>query len=124
LSDSGRAIHFFSTLYSLPFVVNRILPEAVTQAALRRVQPSRGLSEGAKFPAYYRWCRGPTRTQQMRFTSLGFEIEDYVGFFGHDYYGSIAAADGVQRLLSRALLRRPLPWLTSLSLVVLRRPAR
>ena len=56
LADDGRAMHVFSTLYALPFVANRLLPEVVGTPLLERLFPGRakGGAHG-KFPARYRW---------------------------------------------------------------------
>jgi SAM-dependent methyltransferase len=122
LRPGGVAFHFFPTWYALPFVVNRFLPEPLTRAVLSLVQSGRE-QEGqhAKFKAYYRWCRGPTRRQFRRFDSLGFEVVHYTGFFGHGYYGGIKGVRRVDGLLSRVLVRHPIPLLTSFAFVVLRR---
>ena len=78
--------------------------------------------EHAKFRAYYRWCRGPTRRQLRRLESVGFQVLDYVGYFGHGYFGPLKPLDRVEQALSHALVRRPLPALTSYATVTLRRP--
>lgn len=70
LADGGLAFHFFPTLYAPPFLVNRLLPERLAEKVLHHLQPGRE-KEGkhAKFPAYYSWCRGPSRRQIRRFDS-------------------------------------------------------
>lgn len=123
LRPGGRALHFFPTLYEPTMVLNRVLPEAVTEQMLLFLQPRRergGPEE--KFPAYYRWCRGPTRRQRARLEGLGFEVEEYVGFFGHDYFYDLPALHRTQMAVARALVRRPVPALTSVAYVVLRKP--
>jgi len=87
LATGGVAIHFFPTLFSAPFVVNRIIPERLAARVLLRLQPYRSISgKHGKFRAYYRWCRGPTRGQVRRLRRSGFEIDEYVAGFGHTYY--------------------------------------
>jgi hypothetical protein len=122
LRPGGYAVHAFPTLYEPTFVLNRLLPERMLEPLLGRVQPGRE-AEGshAKFPAYYRWCRGPSRRQLRRLRSLGFEIVEYVGYFGHGYFGPVKPLDDLEQRLAGALVRHPLPALTSYALVVLRR---
>lgn len=123
LNPGGVAIHFFPTFYSLPFIFNRAFPERLTEHLLLRVQPYRTSSGNhGKFPAYYRWCRGPTRRQLQRLMSIGFEIEEYVGGFGHAYYCHTPLLQRCEELKTRLLLRHPRPLLTSYAVVVLRRP--
>lgn len=123
LQPGGVAIHFFPTLYTVPFMVNGVFPEKLAEWTLLRLQPYRvsGGNRG-KFPAYYRWCRGPTRGQVRRLLSTGFEVDEYVAGFGHAYY---CRAPGLQRLedaKTQFLLRHPVALLTSYAIIVLRRP--
>jgi len=122
LRPGGYAVHAFPTLYEPAFVLNRLLPERLLEPLLRRVQPGRE-AEGAhgKFPAYYRWCRGPTQRQLARLHALGYEIVEYTGYFGHGYFGPVKPLDRAEQWLSDLLVRHPLPALTSYALVVLQR---
>ena len=123
LRPGGTALHTFPTLYEPAFMVNRVMPERVMEPLLQRFQPGREPEgEHAKFRAYYRWCRGPTRRQLRRLESVGFQVLDYVGYFGHGYFGPLKPLDRVEQALSHALVRRPLPALTSYATVTLRRP--
>ena len=62
LRPGGLAFHAFPTLYEPAFAANLLLPERVAEPLLRRIQPGREPDGAhAKFPARYRWCRGPTR---------------------------------------------------------------
>jgi 2-polyprenyl-3-methyl-5-hydroxy-6-metoxy-1,4-benzoquinol methylase len=123
LVPGGSAFHFFSTLYALPFVANRLLPEQITERVLRLVQPGREQTGGhGKFPALYRWCRGPTRRQIARFEHIGFHVEEYVGYFGHGYYTKVRPLQAAQDRLESLLVRRPVPLLTSYASVLLRKP--
>jgi 2-polyprenyl-3-methyl-5-hydroxy-6-metoxy-1,4-benzoquinol methylase len=123
LAPGGYAVHAFPTLFEPAFVINRLLPEHTADRILRRVQAGRE-AEGAhgKFRAYYRWCRGPTRRQRARLQGAGYEIVEYVGYFGHGYFGPVKPLDWLEQRLSEALERRPIPALTSYACVVLRRP--
>ena len=120
LEPGGLAIHCFSTLYSLPFVLNRVLPESVSRQILIRVSPNRR-HDGAhgKFPALYRWCRGPTNRQIARLESTGFEVIDYVGLFGHEYFRPARAIDAIESAAASWLTSHPVPWLTSYARVAL-----
>jgi hypothetical protein len=119
LRPGGAAVHYFPTLYALPFLVNRILAEERSSRLLTRAFPRRHV----KFPAYYSWCRGPTRRQLRRLQGLGYAVERYAGFFGHDFYRSMPPVAAAHRACTRLLVRYPVPSLTSFALVVLRRPA-
>lgn len=123
LKVNGIAIHFFPTLYAPPFVINRLLPERLAEALLHLVQSGRA-SEGyhGKFPAYYSWCRGPSRGQIKRLENLGYEIEEYLGFFGHSaYYDKMKFLKRLHDGLCRWLVRHPVTHLTSFAWLVLRK---
>ncbi|MGH9672283.1 MAG: class I SAM-dependent methyltransferase, partial [Bryobacteraceae bacterium] len=120
LRPGGLAFHFFPTLFALPFVANWLLPERVSAIALGLFSPRDPVSH-RKFPAYYRWCRGPTVSQQRRFERLEYRVEEYAGFFGHDYYRRIPLARTVQTCVAQYLLRHPIRLLTSYAYLVLRK---
>jgi ubiquinone/menaquinone biosynthesis C-methylase UbiE len=120
LVPNGTAFHFFATLYALPFVVNRFLPGAIGDDILTALRPVEARGR-PKFRAYYRWCRGPTARQIRRFTRAGFDVEEYVGFFGHSYYGKLGPIQALENSLARLLVSRPVPLLTSFAYVVLRK---
>lgn len=125
LAPGGKAVHYFPTLYAPPFVLNRIIPETLADRLLQWLEPGRE-KEGnkGKFPAYYSWCRGPTKRQLRRLRSLGYDIEEYVGFFGHNvYYRRIPVVRGMHRRLCDWLVDHPVPGLTSSVYVALAKPA-
>jgi len=121
LKPGGIAVHFFPTLYAAPFVANRLLPEWLADQVLAMVSP-RDRHQHDKFPAYYSWCKGPTKKAISQFRTLGYEVMDYVGYFGHNYYQRIPLVKQVNKALTDYLLHHPLPHLTSFARVVLRRP--
>ena len=121
LTDRGVAFHFFPTLFAPPFLVNRVVPEAWGDRLLHLFSPRDRFKHG-KFPAYYSWCRGPTRGQIRRLEALGYRIEAYKGFFGHDpYYARVPPLRKLHGLISRSLVGHPVPWLTSFAYVLLSR---
>lgn len=123
LRPGGLAVHIFPTLYAAPFVINRLLPENISRELVRRLQPGRLENpKTEKFPAHYDWCSGPTRRTLQRYRNIGFEIVEWNGAFGHNYYRPIPPLDALERAKSRFLLRHPIPSLTSFAVAVLRRP--
>ena len=121
LADGGFAFHFFPTLFALPFVFNCLVPERWTDSLLQKLQSGRG-REGkqGKFPAYYRKCRGPLRSQIAFFEQVGFDVEQYVGFFGHPgYYRRVPPLRRAHLALSGHLTKHPNPLFTSFAQVTL-----
>lgn len=121
LRPGGISAHCFSTLYSLPFVANRIFPEPLALIALKIFNP-RDRHRHEKFPAYYNWSRGPGKSMIRRFQSLGFEVLRYTGYFGHPYYKKLPLLNHLEDWKSRLLLHHPIPQLCAYATVVLRKP--
>lgn len=124
LAPGGRAFHFFPTLYSVPFVVNRLLPERLAEIVLNLLQRGReSAGKHAKFPAYYSWCRGPTRNQIARFQSLGYAIDEYIGFFGNvGYYQRLPRIKAFNVWLANWMKANPIPQFTAFAFLTLKKP--
>lgn len=125
LSVDGYAFHYFPTLYNLPYVTNLLLSEKLSYRILVLFQPHR-IKEGnqGKFPAYYSWCFGPTQKNIQRFTNLGYCIEEYIGFFGHDFYEKVPMLKPLafmEKTKTQLLLQYPLPQLTQFAHVLLKK---
>jgi 2-polyprenyl-3-methyl-5-hydroxy-6-metoxy-1,4-benzoquinol methylase len=121
LRPGGVTAHCFSTLYALPFMANRMLPERATGWLLNLFNP-RDRHQHEKFQAYYSWSRGPSSRSIRRFESAGFEVLEYVGYFGHPYYRQrLPLLDSLEQAKARWLVRHPIPSLTGYAHIVLRR---
>jgi uncharacterized UPF0146 family protein len=122
LNVDGRAFHFFPTLYSIPFVLNRLLPTSLSDRILSVIQSGRDPTGcHGKFPVYYRWCRGPTKRQINLLESVGYIVEEYVGIMGHAYFRKLPPLQAVVDFLASVAVKWPTPAITSYSWVVLRR---
>jgi SAM-dependent methyltransferase len=122
LRPGGISLHFFSCLGTLPFFLNRCLPDRVTDGLLRFFNPRDEVKHG-KFKAYYSWAWGPSRTMIGRFHSVGFEIVEYVGYFGHGYYGRrMKLVQDLENFKTRQLMRSPVPQLCSYATLILQKP--
>jgi hypothetical protein len=121
LSPGGYYLQVSPVLFALPFLVNKILPNAATKPLLR-VASSRDEFKHGKFPAMYSWCRGPSRTHLKRIENLGFEIEVARGYFGHSYYKRVGPLNALEIRKSAWLVDHPIPTLCSFSLLLLRKP--
>jgi SAM-dependent methyltransferase len=121
LHPGGIAMHFFPTLWWPPFVANRILPEAAAERILLRVEPWRQRSgKNPKFPAYYHWCYGPTRSQVKRLADVGFRVEHCVAYFGESTHAPGRVLEKLNHAWTQAMLRRPSYLFTSYATYTLR----
>jgi SAM-dependent methyltransferase len=123
LRPGGVTAHCFSTLYALPFFVNRLVPERLASRLLDIFNP-RDRYQQDKFPAHYSWSRGPSVRMCRRLTALGYEIVEYRGYFGHPYYNQplMKPLRALEEAKSKWLSRHPIPALTSYAVVILRKP--
>ncbi len=120
LKENGYAFHFFPTLYAPPFFLNKLLPQSISNLLILWHSPNRK-KEGnrGKFPAYYDCCYGPLKSQILKLESLGYQVEEYVGFFGHDYYEKVPLFKSFSDFITSLLLHYPIPSLTSYAYVLL-----
>lgn len=123
LAPGGRAFHFFATMFSPIYLLNRMMPEWATEKLVFFADPKRTKGgHNDKFPAYYRWCYGPVNWQTRRFQRLGYEVETYKGFFGHGYYNKLPGLRQIHERITTMLLRHPIPYFTTVAYLVLRKP--
>jgi SAM-dependent methyltransferase len=104
LRDGGTAFHLIPTLYALPFVINKLLPERLTYAMLKWLSPRRAISP--KFPAYYSACYGDPGKMQRMLLALGYKKIEVRTFYGHFYYEKIPLLGSAHRWFSGLAARR------------------
>lgn len=122
LAPGGLSVHCFATLYALPFVLNRLLPDRLSGFLFDRFSP-RNRDRHDKFKAYYSYCRGPLESQIQFYRGLGYDILEYRAYFGHNYYApKLPLLHLVHRQTTNLLLKAPIAFFTSYATVVLRRP--
>ncbi len=88
LKPNGIGLHFIPTLYCLPFLANRLLPDRLALLALRLFAPR---DEGGqpKFPAYYHRCKTThSNLAHLNTTTPGAQISA-VPYFQHGYYNRL-----------------------------------
>lgn len=122
LKPGGIAIHYFPTLYALPYLVNKLIPEWFSSFLLDIFLP-RDRYQTGKFPAYYSWCYGPTPPMLAMLTEIGYEVIEYKGIFGTTYYTRIPLVRDLHKAYTVFLSKHPNPYLTSFAQVILRKPA-
>jgi 2-polyprenyl-3-methyl-5-hydroxy-6-metoxy-1,4-benzoquinol methylase len=122
LKPGGISAHCFSTLYCLPFLVNRFMPDFSTNFLLRLFAP-RDAHKTAKFRPYYSWSRGPSERMVKRFEELGYDVLSYRGYFGHGYYWRLPLLNRMEGMKARLLVSRPISALSSYGMLIVRKRA-
>lgn len=105
LAPGGVAFSFFPTLYAPPFVVNRIMPEYITRAAIEALFPHRKPDgNNPKFPAIYDYCYSRDDILLPMLHGAGFSCVLIVPFYGYSYFWKfplLKQIDGVFTDLAR-----------------------
>lgn len=120
LSPGGVVLNFVPTLFALPFVINRMLPDGITSRVLRIAFPRRNQHAIPKFPAYYAWCRAMRGTAK-RVEECGFAESVVVPFYGHRYYSRIPVLKTFERWFARLAERRGWRAAASYAYIIARR---
>ena len=104
LRDGGTAVHLAPKLYTIPFVVNWLLPERLGQNILNVFVPSRAGGYN-KFPAYYSWCRGSTLELSRKIKEVGYSDVSVIPIYGHSYYKRIPIVRELEAAYTRLCMR-------------------
>ena len=104
LRPGGVAFHLIPTLYSLPFVLNKLAPERLTTPLLKLLSPRRAISP--KFPAHYSACYGSPARMTAILEEIGYRQIEVRNFYGHFYYEKIPLLRSLHRRFSSLAARR------------------
>lgn len=100
LAPGGVALAFHPTLYAPPFLLNRIIPEAVTAPLLRLFFSDRHDGDFPKFPARYELCRADPELVEPALKAAGFREVLSAPFWGDRYFRRIPALREAEGALS------------------------
>lgn len=112
LRSGGVVLTFYPTLYSPPFLINRLTPEWLSAAVLKLFFPVRTDSGIPKFPARYSWCYSTERVRN-RIKSFGYSTVAVVPFYGHNYFRSLPLIREIDRAVWRIARQRSYRALSS-----------
>lgn len=116
LREGGIAIHTFPTLYDLPFVINHLLPNGLSERSHRLVN-RRDLETQPKFPAHYDLCTSSKRNED-KIQAAGFRRVELIPLWGHHYYARFPRLDAINTRIQGAAKRRDLRWTSSYAIAV------
>lgn len=98
LKEGGVAFHLLPTLYAVPFVINKYMPEALSSWVLKTFAPRRSINP--KFPAPYSACySNPAKITRM-LNEIGYRHVEFSNFYGHFYYEKIPVLKQVHEHIS------------------------
>ena len=97
LGPDGICLNFHPLQYTVPFMVNRALPDSLSRRLVTKMFPNRTDDGIPKFPAYYNNCFITKRAQQL-IEDSGFSHVEFCPFYGHGYFDKIPGARNLARL--------------------------
>jgi SAM-dependent methyltransferase len=120
LAPGGVALAFHPTLYSPPFIVNWLAPEAFSVRLLKLLFPWRHDGGYPKFPARYEMCVA-TEAVRRKLFAAGFSEALMAPFFGHRYLRAVPIAREIEGALHTLAERRDWRWLASYAFTLVRK---
>jgi len=121
LAPGGVALAFHPTLYSPPFILNWLTPEAFSARALKLFFPWRHDGDYPKFPARYEMCVAEPSAVAPKLGACGFSETLIAPFFGHGYLRSVPIARDIEGALHVWAERRDIRWLSSYAFTLARK---
>lgn len=103
LAPGGLGFAYVPTMWSPPFVFNRMTPEALSAWVLRKIDSDRTQERVPKFPAYYDLCRANAKAVAPSLEKIGFREVVVVPFFGTPYLPVVPLLKHVARAFDRAV---------------------
>lgn len=113
LAPGGVALAFNPTLYAPPFLINRLVPEAITAPLLRLFFPERHDGDEPKFPARYELCVANPAVVEPALKAAGFREALSVPFWGDRYFRHLPGIRSANDALSALAEARDWRFLTS-----------
>ncbi len=102
LREDGLAVIFYPTLFSPPFVLNRILPEWVSSRLVGWLFRNRNHLQVPKLRAYYSRCYGKSSWMSRMLKEAGYSEWCIAPFYGHNYFEKVPVLRSIDRRLSQA----------------------
>ena len=120
LAPGGVALAFIPTLYAVPFVLNRLLPDKLAATIVKMLFANRTDDEDPVFPARYSWCFTDDRLERM-LSGIGYREVEVLPFYGHDYYESFPVVRDVNAWFTDLARRNDWRLLSSHAYIAVRK---
>jgi SAM-dependent methyltransferase len=120
LAPGGVALAYIPTLYSLPFVVNWLLPDKLAANIVKSIYKHRTDEADPVFPARYSWCYADARMPKM-LSSIGYREVFVQPFYAHGYYKPFPPIHRIHRWFSDIARRHDWRAIASFAYVAVRK---
>ena len=117
LKPGGICITYHPTLFSLPFVINKILPNSIGEKLFdflygKNKTRVREKIRIGKFPAYYSYCYS-TKNNLNLIKKIGLKTAYAIPFYGHHYYKKIKFLYFIHKIFSNIIRNLNFKFLSS-----------
>lgn len=120
LAPGGVGLAFMPTLYTLPFVVNLLLPDKLAASIVKMLFANRTDDEDPVFPARYSWCFTDERLTRM-LSAIGYREVVVMPFYGHSYYQSFPLVRDINAYVTKLARRNDWRAISSYAYVAVRK---
>jgi SAM-dependent methyltransferase len=110
LAPGGVALAFVPTLYSVPFVINWLLPDDLAKSIVKALFANRTDDGEPVFPARYSWCFASEARMRPMLAGIGYREVAILPFYGHDYYARFPIVRDLHAHFTK--IARALDWRT------------
>jgi SAM-dependent methyltransferase len=121
LAPGGVAIAFLPTLFALPFVLNKILPDDLAKRLIELVNRERNDETSPVFPARYSRSYAIERWLRPMFSEIGYRDVMIVPFYGHVYYRRFPVVRDIHARFTKLARARDWRLFTSYAYIVARK---
>jgi SAM-dependent methyltransferase len=121
LAPGGVGLAFVPTLYSVPFVLNWLLPSKLAAAIVKLIYRHRTDSEDPVFPARYSWCFADQERLRPMLTEIGYRDVAVIPFYGHGYYRFFPVIREVHKRFTGVARQRDWHMLASFAYIAARK---
>lgn len=122
LAPGGVAIAFFPTLYAWPFLLNKLIPDAVAKKIVETLFPKRRADgDNPVFPALYDQCFGSEKRLRKFLEPIGFSEIHVQPFWGHRYLERLPVVREIEGAMNRLFARLDWRFFTTYAYVIVRK---
>lgn len=121
LKSGGVALAFVPTLYSLPFVLNRLLPDELARWIVRALYRHRTDADDPIFPARYSWTFASEAKMRPMLEAAGFSEALILPFYGHGYFERFPLVRSMHRSITELARRNDWRLIASYAYIVARK---
>lgn len=121
LAPGGVALAFIPTLYALPFIANKLLPDAAARKIVQSLYRHRGEQTYPVFPARYSFAYASESKLKPMLAAIGYREMAALPFYGHEYYARFPLVRTIHRQFTALAKAKDWRVLASYAYIIVRK---